>query len=38
MVESKVIAFKRPGEISEDPLTELLRTSNPIESTSPLCA
>ena len=26
MVESKVIAFKRPGEISEDPLTELLRT------------
>ena len=26
MSKSKVIAFKRPGEISEDPLTELLRT------------
>ena len=26
MSKSKIIAFKKPGDISEDPLTELLRT------------
>ena len=25
MSKNKIIAFKKPGEISEDPLTELLR-------------
>ncbi len=25
MIKNKVIEFKKPGEISEDPLTELLR-------------